>query len=209
MPRRRNKKIFPVLIIFFIISFILTYFVNKQALPLFEYYAENQGISTATAIINEAVKETLGDNSYDSENFVNYEKNESGEITAINIDTIKLNTLKASLTYDVIKSLKKIRDTPVNIPFGTLSGIGIFYGKGPDIHINLIPEGGVTSDIKTDFYSSGINQTVHRIYWEVNTDFSVVLPNKTISFSVPCRFLLSETVIVGEIPKVYFQNQGE
>ena len=112
MPRRRNKKIFPVLIIFFIISFILTYFVNKQALPLLEYYAENQGISTATAIINETVKETLGDNSYDSENFVNYEKNESGEITAINIDTIKLNTLKASLTYDVIKSLKKNKRHP-------------------------------------------------------------------------------------------------
>lgn len=178
-------------------------------MPLLEYYAETQGISKVTEIINDSVEKSLSENNYKTNNFVSYEKNNSGELSAINIDTKKLNSLKATLTADVIRGLREISNTSIKIPFGTLTGIGIFYGMGPDIKVDLIPEGSVTSDIETDFYSSGINQTVHRIYCTIDTKFFVVLPDKTISFSVPCQFLLSETVIVGDIPQVYFQNQGE
>lgn len=209
MKKRRRSNRFSIFILIFAVVFIFSYFIDKRAMPMLEYYAETQGTSAVTEAINSSVKKSLSEKSRDETDFVNYEKNSDGKITAINIDAKKLNYLKASLTADLIGEMRKIQGTPIKVPVGTLSGIGIFYGKGPNINLEVIPEGSVVSDIETDFSSSGINQTAHRIYWTVSAEFYVVLPEKTISFAVSNRFLLSETVIVGEIPQVYFRNQGE
>lgn len=209
MNRYRKRRAAVLTLIIFIVSFILSYAVEKQALPLLSHYAETQGVSAVTEIINETVKNTLEENGTGKFDFIFCEKNEKGEITAVRVDAQKLNLLKASLSSNVVKELRKIGDAPIKIPAGTLSGLSIFYGRGPDIRIKLIPEGGITCDIETEFEKSGINQTVHRIYWTVETKFFAVLPDETISFEVPSRFLLAETVIVGTAPEVYFQNQGE
>lgn len=207
LKSRKAKRFLCVFIAVFIISVIISAIVEKRAMPLLEYYAKSQGTTQATEIINEAVFSTLRGS--DSSEIVSLKKDEDGKIKAITIDSEKLNIIKAKLTANTVKSLRKIEEKSIDIPYGTLTGISLFFGKGPTLKLKLVPEGEIRSDIETDFVSSGVNQTLHRIYWKIDTDFFVILPDKTVNFGVTERFLLSETVIIGDIPQVYFRNQGD
>ena len=56
----------------------------------------------------------------------------------------------------------------------------------------------------------GINQTLHRIYLKIKCKASILTPFKSISKIVETDILLTETVILGEIPETYyyFDNLG-
>lgn len=205
--RNRRPKRLIFFTVIFAASLIISAVVEKRAIPLLEYYAKAQGASAASEIINETVAKTVG--SEDGEAVVSCEKDGDGKIKTINIDAEKLNVLKAKLTANTVKSLRKIENSDIEIPVGTLTGTGLFFGRGPRLRLKLIPEGEVRGDIETDFVSSGVNQTLHRIYWRLDTEFFVILPDKTVNFEVNEKFLLSETVIIGDIPQVYFRNQGD
>ena len=47
---------------------------------------------------------------------------------------------------------------------GTVSGISVLKNVGPNIGIRLETGGNVKATINTEFISSGINQTLHRMY---------------------------------------------
>ena len=58
-------------------------------------------------------------------------------------------------------------------------------------------------DFKTDFESSGINQTRHKIYLEAKTQVKVIVPLTTSIKEVKAQIPISETVIIGDVPNSY------
>ena len=91
---------------------------------------------------------------------------------------------------------------------GTVSGISILKNVGPNIGIRLETGGNVKATINTEFVSSGINQTLHRIYIDVNTNVKVVTPIAVYSKLIESRVLLGEAIIVGDIPETYYNLDG-
>ena len=75
-------------------------------------------------------------------------------------------------------------------------------------NIIIVPSGEVVTELKTEFKSQGINQTVYRIYLELVCNFNIVTSYKTINTRIINQVLLVETVIVGEIPETYYNLQG-
>ena len=65
--------------------------------------------------------------------------------------------------------------------------------------------GNVETDIDSEFTSVGINQTLHRIYLNLKCSIGILTPFQSVSKSVLSKVLLTETVIVGEVPSAYFQ----
>ena len=51
--------------------------------------------------------------------------------------------------------------------FGSFTGFKLLAGKGPGIKIRITPIGNVETDLKSEFITQGINQTLHRIYLQV------------------------------------------
>ena len=56
--------------------------------------------------------------------------------------------------------------------------------------------------------SQGINQTIHRIFLDVNCQVAVITPFKTVKEDINSQVLLMENVIIGEIPNTYYNLEG-
>ena len=69
-------------------------------------------------------------------------------------------------------------------------------------------DGTVETDLRTEFVEAGINQTLHRIYLEVRCNVNILTPYDTISETITNQVLLTEGVIIGNIPDTYYNLKG-
>ena len=74
--------------------------------------------------------------------------------------------------------------------------------------MKIIPVGTVNTDYKTEFVSSGINQTRHRIYIEIKSEMSVVAPFTKESVQVVTNVNVAETVLIGNVPETFYNLEG-
>ena len=81
-------------------------------------------------------------------------------------------------------------------------------GRGPKIEIKMSTIGDIQTDLKSEFSSAGINQTIHRIYLEVTCNVVILTPFDTIEETIVNQVLLAEGVIVGNIPNTYYNLEG-
>lgn len=58
-----------------------------------------------------------------------------------------------------------------------------------------------------EFSQAGVNQTLHRIYLQIDMEISAVLPGFSMQTKVSTNMELGQTVIVGEVPE-FFGNIG-
>lgn len=72
----------------------------------------------------------------------------------------------------------------------------------------MMTEGTVETDLKSEFKDAGINQTMHRIYLEVKCNVNILTPYDTITETITNQVLLTEGVIIGNIPNTYYNLEG-
>ena len=84
--------------------------------------------------------------------------------------------------------------------FGSFTGFKLLSGKGPGVPIKISSIGNVVTDLKSEFTSQGINQTLHQIYLCVKTKISVMLPGCSCVSEFETKILIAETIIVGKVP---------
>ena len=63
--------------------------------------------------------------------------------------------------------------------------------------------GNVQSEISSEFESCGINQSIHRIVLRLDVTIGAFIPGYSIGCDVDYDYILSETVIVGNVPQAY------
>lgn len=60
----------------------------------------------------------------------------------------------------------------------------------------------------SEFESVNINQTIHKIYFDLNTILNVFTPVGAFGEDINSKVLLTEAVIVGKIPDAYYNLEG-
>lgn len=83
-------------------------------------------------------------------------------------------------------------------------GISALSVISPNFKIAMERAGSVEAEIDSEFTAVGINQTLHRIYLNLNCSIGVLTPFESVSKKVASKVLLTETVIVGEVPSTYY-----
>lgn len=81
-------------------------------------------------------------------------------------------------------------------------------GRGPGVKITISSVGDVETDLRSEFTSQGINQTLHRVYLQVKCNVNILTPFDNISREITNQVLLMENVIVGNIPNTYYNLEG-
>lgn len=81
-------------------------------------------------------------------------------------------------------------------------------GRGPGVKIRISSIGNVETDLKSEFTTQGINQTLHRVYLEVKCRVNILTPFQDIEKEITNQVLLIENVIVGRIPETYYNLEG-
>lgn len=125
-------------------------------------------------------------------------------ITA-NIFTI--NEITSDVAINIQKSLDNYDDTTIKLSLGSFTGSKLLSSIGPNIKIGLSSVGKVNTDVRSEFVSQGINQTIHRVYLQIDCKVSILTPYESIETDVSSQVLLVENVIIGEIPENYFNMQ--
>ena len=92
----------------------------------------------------------------------------------------------------------------IPVPLGAFTGISVLAGFGPEITFRVLQVGSVICSFESEFTSAGINQTVHSIYLDVTSEVSVVLPSGTKKISTVTEVMVAESLIVGEVPDIYW-----
>ncbi len=182
-------------------------FLNKVVNPLIIDLSESKINALSQDAINTAIFEVINDtNVYD--NLINISRNEEGNIDLISANSPMVNRITREIMEKAKIRLEIIGNNGVNVPLGTFTGLPIFVGIGPEVNIKLIPIGLINCTFNSQFVSAGINQTNHKIFLEISSSVSMILPTASKNFNVSTTFLIAENIIVGEVPQTYLQSDS-
>lgn len=194
------------LIILSLVLFLISAFIYFQFRPIIKSIASSRARVIATETVNEAILQELSENKDDYENIVKIQKNDSGELTVLLSDMEKINKLKSRVGLIIQNKFSGLKEGKIKIPIGTLTGIEIFSGIGPGVPLKISITGNVSTEFESNFKDAGINQTIYQIYLRIQTRMNAVIPGCCCSDNFETSILISETIILGTVPKVYSNN---
>lgn len=198
-----QKTFFMILML--VISSITSYKILKSIDPIFEGLCKAKAQSIATDITNRKSTDVLA--RYNYKDTVQMIKTEDGKNSVLKTDIVTINEIASDIAIEIQNELNDISKQTIEIPIGSLTGIKYFAGSGPRIKIKIISAGKIATDIKTEFESAGINQTVYRIYLNLECNVSILTSYKTMQETIQNQVLLVETVIMGDVPTTYLEME--
>lgn len=200
----RNKKL--ILIVMLIIFNITFWFafkkMEKNFYPTVKVLSTTQSVNFTMSIIDKSVEE-IPSIYTDYSNICQLNKNETGDIISVTTNANAIKNIKSNLAKSIIRNIEKAHSEKFGIPIGNLTKTYIFSGRGPEIPIKILAPYSPDIYIESEFESTGINQTKHKIIIHTDINIQIILPYETISKTVTHESLLSETIIVGKVPDVY------
>ena len=202
---KRKQKITKIFIIM-VIAFSTVKIVLDAISPIFNALCEDKAKSIATKISNNEATNVMKDHTYDE--LFTIEKDNDGNITMIKSNVIPINEIISDVAVKIQNSINERGKENIKITIGSFTGSKLLSGRGPGIPIKISSIGNVETDLRSEFSAQGINQTLHRVYLQVDCEVSILTPYNTISEKVSNQVLLIENVIVGKIPNTYYNLDG-
>ena len=202
---KRKQKITKIFIIM-VIAFSTVKIVLDAISPIFNALCEDKAKSIATIISNNEATNVMKEHTYDE--LFTIEKDNDGNITMIKSNVIPINEIISDVAVKIQNSINERGKENIKIAIGSFTGSKLLSGRGPGIPIKISSIGNVETDLRSEFSAQGINQTLHRVYLQVDCEVSILTPYNTISEKVSNQVLLIENVIVGKIPNTYYNLDG-
>ena len=186
-------------------AFLLDLRIRPYIQSISSYQAQIYG----TRVINDAIYEELASENIRYDNLVTLTQNGQGQITSLQTDMVALGRLRGRVTEAVIQEIDEMEEQQIAIALGTLSGVQLLSGRGPDVHLRVEPAGYLASEVENRFESAGINQTRHQIMLLLDMRVMAIIPGYTTSTEIHTEYCLAETVIVGTVPDTLLTLSGE
>lgn len=196
-----NKEIYKVMIVI-LIAIITTVFIVSKINPPIDKIAINEVQNRFTKITNNEAQNIMQEYKYDD--LVNIITDNDKNIVMIQANANNINKIASTISINIVDKLKESSNSNIRIYFGSLVGITLLSGTGPRITARISSTGNVNTNLKSEFSTSGINQTLHKIYLEVNMNVSILTPYHSISSNTKNEILLAESIIVGNVPETYY-----
>lgn len=201
----KNKYIKKVLLIFIIL--VIVFITSVRAVtPLFNRLCSDRAKSTATLITNEETTNAIKDYKYSD--FIIIHKDEDGNVLMLESNMKNINNVTSDVAYRIQTKINNSGDDDVTISLGSFTGINLLSGRGVKVPFRISTIGNVETNIKSEFVTQGINQTIHRLYLDIECSISILTPFNTIDETITSKLILAENVIVGEIPEAYYNISG-
>ena len=204
---RRKRTLIAVLIciVLFLVSIML--FLSLHVNPIIIAMSEAKVKSYTVRAVNQAIQTVLGVGTiYDD--LIEISHDIDGNITMIQTRSATINRLSKELTREAQVNMEQIGVDGFGIPIGTFTGMPILVGRGPDVNIRLMPIGSVYSNFISQFVTAGINQTNHRIYLNIETKVSLILPVVHKTISSVANIMICESIIIGKVPDTYLNSNN-
>ncbi len=201
--KRKRLTIVIISIVFFFAVCIL--YLRLAVAPVLKTVSEDQIRALAVTAVNEAVSEIMEQSpSYTDMVIIGYDNENC--INSIRINSTAVNSIVQKSTIESQNRITELGSHGIDVPVGSLSGIMLFSGKGPDLNLRVVPVGSVTAKLCSEFKEAGINQTNHRIYLRIGAKISAILPGANNVINTETDVVILESVIIGKIPDTYLNS---
>ena len=171
--------------------------------PVMTSMATARVSNTVNRIVSAALNEAVADGEIDYQNFVIFDKDDTGHITALRSNVAEVNRMQGRIADEILARLAEVSTSELEIPLGTLTGSALLAGRGPNLHVRMQAVGSASATFRNQFTAAGINQTRHQIFLDVDVYMSILLPGMKTSTKVSNEIAVAETVIVGGVPDTY------
>lgn len=138
--------------------------------------------------------------------YLSVKRDDKNNITSVDLDSSAVTDLAQKITLQAQKNINSIGTDGIKIPVGSLSGVTLFTGLGPDINIKIYLVGSTQTQITSEFTEAGINQTLHRLYLNIKSSVAVAVPGLPSTVNTVTQALMSEMIIVGDVPQTYLKS---
>ena len=179
--------------------------IEAEVRPLAELLAEANVKNAVTALVNQAVEETLAAEAVAYDDLVTLKTDSGGYITAMTTNSVKLNTLRTEILGAILEQVNSLDSAELSVPIGSLTGLSWANDRGPGIPVQVLSAAVPEVSFRNVFTSAGINQTLHQVMLEVSVQVKLHLPGGTTETLVEAQVCAAETVIVGQVPGAYLE----
>ena len=202
----KNKvKIFKILIIFLIAILVANFIINAVN-PIIETLCKEKAKSIATFISNNEATEVMA--RYEYEDLMTIYRDSNENVTMIKANIIPINKIISDVAVEIQNEINKTENEDLYVRLGSFTGTKFLSGSGPKIPIKISTVGNVITDFRSEFTSSGINQTLHRVYLQVDCTLVIATPYESIQETISNQVILLENIIVGTVPDTYYNIDG-
>ncbi|MBO5479330.1 MAG: sporulation protein YunB [Clostridia bacterium] len=205
MEPKKRKKICKFFVII-LIMFITFYSIFCSIGPILDALCKDKAKAVATIICNEESTKIISN--YQYEDLITIHRDNDNNITMIQSNITPINYIISDVGEKIQKRIDETKSEKIHINLGSFTGSKILSGIGPNIPIKLSLIGNVETDLRSEFKAQGINQTIHRIYLQVDCKVSILTPYNITQENISNQVLIAENIIVGKIPEAYYNLQG-
>lgn len=200
----RKPKIILVGILLILLISIISFGIS--AYPILVASCKTAAGSRANHIVNEEVKNVMKDYAY--HDLIDIEKDGDGDIVLLKANTMLINEVTSQIVQNIQTAIDHTPTIWVHINYGSVIGLSFLKAWGPKFEIELEAAGRIETELKSEFESVNVNQTIHKIYLDLNTNVNVLTPLGCFGRDLASKVLLTEAVIVGDVPSTYYNLEG-
>jgi len=205
--RKKKKNIFyriaAVILAVLMLAVLILRFLNSKLDVIVADMVEEGLKNTITKIINESVAQGMREGDYRDILSVSYSSD--GKVRSMVADSVKINLLCADVGARISEKLDELTRFYVEVDVADVLDDVIVLGKYPHTFCaDVVPVGGIETDIESEFLSAGINQTNYRLNLKVDVGITAVMLISTATIDVSTSVSIAEMLIVGDVPTVYW-----
>lgn len=199
-----RKTIKTMIVVLIMISVAIT--LLKSSSPIFEQLCLDKAKSIATIISNEETTKIMA--KYEYEDIITIHKDKNENIAMIEANIVVINKIISDIAVNIQNKINQNEDNKVKLKIGSFTGSKLLASSGPSIPIKITTIGNVETSYRSEFSENGVNQTLHRIYVDIDCNVSILTPYKTITENIKNQVILAENIIAGGIPETYYNING-
>lgn len=203
-PVPRLQRIFIVVCVLFLLLAAVISISLIQLRPVMLELASAEVNKIVMNDINDVIREEIISGALDYGNLVKQEKDQYGNITALETNMQLINQLQSSISKSVVNRVNPEMIADLRIPIGNAIGGALFSGRGPAFGVKILSVASVKTKFSDSFEDAGINQTRHKITLQVTADIELFVPGThSASTVVETDVVVCDIIIVGKVPNMY------
>lgn len=136
-------------------------------------------------------------------------RDDTGRVRLLQANTAAMNDLSARAGAAAEAYFAQTDEHSVQIPLGSMFGLTLLAGAGPEIDVKVLPVGSVSARFDTEFESAGINQTRHRILLTLTATMRLVIPTGASTIETSKQVAVAESIIIGDVPDSFVDVADE
>lgn len=197
---KKKRKFKKFLIIFFAFAILIVVLFEVYIKPFQDKLMENRAKVLVEARISKIADDVIKSHEYDYDKLLIKTESKNNIVTSLSVNTQAVNKLQNEFSNLFQNKMDDLITQYFSVPIGDLTGLTMLSSKGPRLKFSYDMTGSVDVELNSEFDTSGINQTIHRVTMVVDAEVVFVSQSYMENLKIRNEFAVSETVIVGDTP---------